>query len=130
MLPILAGCCACRKGSPVIGNLEETGWVLVELMDKEAVTDVSIRFDASSKMLYGNSTCSRLYAGYHLYEKETGNIEFLQPGHTHEEGCTENSETVKLAEILQKVSTVKIDGGHLLMIDSSQNIVAIFRQQK
>lgn len=127
IIPIISGCCACRKGSPVIGNLESTIWTMVELNENPITDNFTITFDASSKVLTGGFDCYKVYSGYHLFEKETGNIEFLQPG-SKGEGCPENPMINDFVAILSSVSTVKIDGGHLIMIDSSQNIVAVFKQ--
>lgn len=127
-LPIIGGCCACRKGSPVIGNLENTLWTMVELETKPITKVVTIKFDPNSKVMSGISDCQKVYAGYHLFESDTSNIEFLQPGHFGE-GCPDVPEIESLASVLSSVTTVKIDGGHLLFINSSQEIVAVFKQE-
>ncbi len=118
-------CCSCRKGSPVIGNLESTKWKLIELNEKQTNTHIIVCFNPESKVINGNCNDCILFAGYHLYEKEEGNIEFLNPGWKGEENCTEIQ---TLAEILKEINTVKIDSKHLLLIDRDGSIKAIFSE--
>lgn len=129
LFPLIGGCCACRKGSPVIGNLENTSWTMVELKTKPVSRVVTINFDPNSKVMSGICDCQKVYSGYHLFESGTSNIEFLQPGHFGE-GCPDVPEINLLTGILSSVKNVKIDGGHLLFIDSSQEIVAVFKQDQ
>lgn len=119
------GCCSCRKGSPVIGNLEQTSWKLIEINEKPSKESIIVNFDPSSKVITGNCKNCKLFGGYHLYEKEEGNIEFTTPGWKGE-NCEELSE---LTEILKEIATVKIDSGHLLLIDKEGNIKAIFSEK-
>lgn len=127
---VFSSCCACRKGSPVIGNLEKSVWQLVELSDKSIENSgISIRFDANEKMIYGTAPCNNFFGGYSLYEDAKHNIKIGNVGATRR-FCPDTEVENKFTATLQSVTQVKIEGDNLIMINAENQIVAVLAAQK
>lgn len=130
ILITMNSCCNCRKGSPVIGNLEKSVWQLVELNNKQIDNSgISIRFDANEKMIYGTAPCNNFFGGYSLYSDKTQNIKIGNVGATRKY-CPDSENEDKFAGALSTVTSIKIDGENLIMANDTGEIVAVLTAQK
>lgn len=124
---LLQSCCSsCRKGSPVIGNLESTSWILIEF-ENEMIEDsgITLIFNASKKMIEGKGTCNKFFAGYSLYDtKRENNIKISNVGSSYKY-CPDADIETRFVARLSEVVEVLIDGVHLLMMDKNREIIAV-----
>lgn len=127
---IFTACCACRKGSPIIGNLEKSEWKLIELNDKATPeSGIKIRFDANEKMIYGTAPCNNFFGGYSLYEDKVQNIKIGNVGATRK-FCPDSQVEDAFTQAISSVTLVKIEGDALLMLNAEGKIVAILEAIK
>lgn len=127
-LLILSSCCACRKGSPKVENLEQDSWKLIELTGKPVVAsegsnEVVLTFNGAEKMIYGKAPCNNFFASYSLF-KEANNIEIGPIGATRM-ACPDMELEMQFTTALSKVVRVKIEGGKLLMLDAEGELMAL-----
>ncbi|CDN31321.1 hypothetical protein BN938_1227 [Mucinivorans hirudinis] len=125
---VFTACCTCRKGSPVVGNLEKRGWELVELYGKPiTASGISLRFDAADKMIYGTAPCNNFFGGYSLFDK--GSIEIKNVGSTMKM-CPDSQDEDKFVQALHAVVNLKIEGEFLLLLDEKGEMVAVLKNQQ
>lgn len=121
---ILSSCCACRKGSPKIGSLEQDNWKLIEFKyDPIENSQIVLSFDAEKKMIYGTAPCNNFFAGYSLFKGEN-NITISNVGATRM-ACPEMDLEMNFTGALSTVTRIKIDGQHLLMLNNTGELVAL-----
>lgn len=120
----VSSCCACRQGSPRVGMLEDVTWRMIELnLDPIEDSPITLQFDGKDKMLYGQAPCNRFFGGYSLSD-ERDNIKIGNLGATRMM-CPQLELENKLMTVLANVVRVKVDGDHLLMMDSEGNLLAV-----
>lgn len=121
----LSSCCDCLKGSPKIGELEAAVWTLIEF-DNSPVenSQISLRFDAKEKMIYGSAPCNNFFAGYSLFEGNRDNIKIGVGGATRK-ACPDMTLELAFTSKLSSVVTLKIEGEHIMMINGEGSLVAI-----
>lgn len=125
----ISSCCACRKGSPQIGKLENATWRLIELnLNPIENSGITLRLDPNEKMIYGTAPCNNFFGGYSILE-EKDNIKIGNIGSTRK-ACQgmelENKFTAQLSEIVR----VKIEDDYLMMINSQGALVAVLTEVK
>lgn len=120
----ISSCCACRKGSPQIGKLENATWKLIELnLDPIENSGITLTFDPEKKMIYGTAPCNNFFGGYSLFEAQD-NIKIGNIGSTRkacQEMAVENKFTAQLSDIVM----VKIEDNYLMLINSQGALVAV-----
>ncbi len=123
---VLSSCCACRKGSPKIANLEADNWRLIEFRGEAVPTDkaVTLTFDAEKKMIYGQAPCNNFFAGYSLFKDAEHNIEISNAGATRM-FCPDTEIENGFTRELSNIKRLKIEGERLLMLDADGNLVAL-----
>lgn len=130
VLFIITSCCACRQGSPIIGNLEKSEWKLIELNDKATPeSGITLRFDANEKMMYGTAPCNNFFGGYSLYQDKVQNIKISNVGATRK-FCPDSQLEDTFTQMVTNVTLVKIEGDSLIMLSSEGKIVAILEAIK
>lgn len=119
-----SSCCACRQGSPKIGELENATWRLIELkLNPIEDSRITVRFDGTTKMIYGEAPCNNFFASYSL-TTEKDNIVVGAVGATRK-ACPEMDLEMEFTGVLGSVVRVKTEGDHLLMIDGQGALVAV-----
>lgn len=122
-------CIPCRQSAPTIGALESGLWRLVEYDSAPVEASViTLRFDASQKMVNGTAACNNFFAGYTLREGVERNVSFFNVGATRmycPDSGLEDSFTAALPSVVQ----LKIDGEHLMLIDSLGSLCAVMRYE-
>lgn len=127
---MFTSCCNCRKGSPKIGELENTTWQLIELTNKSIDNSgISIRFDANEKMIRGTAPCNNFFGGFSLSDDKNSNIKIGNVGATRK-FCPDSENEDKFAMLISTVTKVQIEGDTLLMMNPENEIVAILVAQK
>lgn len=122
---LLSSCCACRKGSPVIGNLEQDSWKLIEYAGKPiSASGIVLTFNAAEKMINGTAPCNNFFASYSLF-KEQNNIEIGPVGATRM-ACPDMDLEMKFTADLNHVVRLKIEGSNLLMLNAEGELIALF----
>ncbi len=123
---LFTACCACRKASPKIANLEADNWRLVEFRGEAVPTDkaITLTFDAEKKTIYGQAPCNNFFAGYSLLEKAEHNIEISNVGATRMY-CPDTQIEDGFTRELNFVKRIKIEGGRLLMLNAEGDLVAL-----
>lgn len=125
---LLSACCACRKGSPKIANLEADDWRLIEFLG-EAVPEakaVTLTFDAEKKTIYGQAPCNNFFANYSLFKDPMHNIDIANAGATRM-FCPDTEIEDGFVRRLTDIKRLKIEGGRLLMLDGEGNLVALLQ---
>lgn len=119
-------CCACRKGSPKIANLEADNWRLIEFRGEAVPTDkaITLTFDAGKKTIYGQAPCNNFFAGYSLFKEAEHNIEISNVGATRMY-CPDTEIEDGFTRDLSGVKRLKIEGERLLMLDGEGDLVAL-----
>lgn len=122
----LSSCCACRKGSPKIANLEADNWRLIEFQGEAVPTNkaVTLTFDPEKKMIYGQAPCNNFFAGYSLFKDAEHNIEIGNAGATRKY-CPDTEIEDGFTRELTNIKRLKIEGERLLMLDAGGNLVAL-----
>lgn len=122
----LSSCCACRKGSPKIANLEADKWRLTEFRGEAVPTEKSVvlTFDAEKKMVYGKAPCNNFFGGYSLFEDPQHNIEITNVGVTRML-CPNTRIEDGFVRELSDVKRLKIEGDRLLLLDAQGDLVAL-----
>lgn len=127
---ILSSCCACRKGSPKIGELESATWQLIELTQNPIKdSGISIRFDPEKKMIYGTAPCNNFFGGFSLLKDKNQNVKIGNVGATRK-FCPDSENEDKFAMLISTVTNVKIDGENLLMVNAEGELIAILVAKK
>lgn len=125
----ISSCCACRKGSPQIGKLENVTWKLIELnLDPIENSGITLTFDPAKKMMYGTAPCNNFFGGYSLFDAKD-NIKIGNVGSTRKacpEMALENKFTAQLSEIVR----IKIEDEYLMLINSQGALVAVLTEVK
>lgn len=123
---ILSSCCACRKGSPKIANLEADNWKLIEFQGQAVPTDkaVTLTFDPEKKMIYGQAPCNNFFAGYSLFKDADHNIEISNAGATRK-FCPDTEIEDGFTRELSNIKRLKIEGERLLMLNAGGDLVAL-----
>lgn len=123
---ILSSCCACRKGSPKIANLEADNWKLIEFQGQAVPTDkaVILTFDPEKKMIYGQAPCNNFFAGYSLFKDADHNIEISNAGVTRK-FCPDTEIEDGFTRELSNIKRLKIEGERLLMLNAGGDLVAL-----
>ncbi len=114
---LLTSCCACRKGSPKIGNLEETSWQVSEALSAPVAPGaLSLRFDKYTKQLLGEAPEGAFFANYAIQEGEH-NVVIRELG----------GQAIRnpFVSSLRRVVRLKMEGQRLLMLDGEGNLVAL-----
>lgn len=127
----LSSCCSpCRKSSPVIGDLENATWMLIEFrLNPVENSPISMHFNAAEKMVAGNAPCNNFFAGYTLTDDSRRNISFSNVGSTMKT-CPDMELEQAFTRALPGVTRVKIEGDYLMMSDSLDNLVAVLEKAK
>lgn len=124
-----SSCCACRKGSPVVGNLENATWTLVEFQGKAVQNSpITLHFNAQDKMIYGTAPCNNFFAGYTLLSQEN-NIQIHNVGASLMM-CPDMDLEGAFTRDLGTVARVKLEGDNLLLLNGEGNLVAILERAK
>ena len=125
---LLSACCACRKGSPKIANLEADDWRLIEFLGAAVPTEkaVTLTFDDAEKIIYGQAPCNNFFAGYSLYEDPEHNIEIKNAGVTRMY-CPDTEIEDGFVSRLTEIKRLKLEGERLLMLDGEGNLVALLQ---
>lgn len=125
---LLSACCACRKGSPKIANLEADDWRLIEFLGESVPAEkaVTLTFDAAQKTIYGQAPCNNFFAGYSLYEDAKHNIDITNAGATRMY-CPNTEIEDGFVRRLTDIKRLKFEGGRLLMLDGDGNLVALLQ---
>lgn len=123
---VLSSCCACRKGSLKIANLEADNWRLIEFRGEAVPTDkaVTLTFDAEKKMIYGQAPCNNFFASYSLFKDAEHNIEISNAGATRM-FCPDTEIENGFTRELSNIKRLKIEGERLLLLDADGNLVAL-----
>lgn len=123
---ILSSCCACRKSSPKIANLEADNWKLIEFQGQAVPTDkaVTLTFDPEKKMIYGQAPCNNFFAGYSLFKDAEHNIEISNAGATRK-FCPDTEIEDGFTRELSNIKRLKIEGERLLMLNAGGDLVAL-----
>lgn len=123
---LLSACCACRKGSPKIANLEADNWKLIEFLGEAVPNDkaVTLTFDPEKKMIYGQAPCNNFFAGYSLFKEAEHNISIGNAGATRK-FCPDTEIEDGFVRQLSNITRLKIEGERLLMLDAQGNLVAL-----
>lgn len=123
---LFTACCACRKGSPKIANLEADSWRLIEFRGEAVPTDkaITLTFDAEKKTIYGQAPCNNFFAGYSLFKDAEHNIEIANVGATRMY-CPDTEIEDGFTRELGQVKRLKIEGGRLLMLNGEGDLVAL-----
>ncbi|MEG1607700.1 MAG: META domain-containing protein [Mucinivorans sp.] len=124
---LLSSCCACRQGSPVVGNLENAVWRVIEIGGKEfPKSGISLTFNAQDKTIYGAAPCNNFFAAYTLSKDKKQNINIHNVGASMRM-CPESEMVAEtaLTRALTSVVLLKIEGSNLLMVDAQGQLVAI-----
>lgn len=120
----ITGCCACRKGSPQIGKLENTTWELIELNLNPVVNSgITMRFDAEKKMIYGQAPCNNFFGGYSLLEQRH-NIQISNIGSTRR-ACPDGALEQKFTSELHNVVRVKVESDYLMLLSEDDSLIAV-----
>lgn len=134
LLASLSSCCIpCTQSQPKIEALEGATWTLVEMQNRPVENaPITLHFNAADKMVSGTAPCNNFFAGYHLLaptKTSTRNIEFLNVGGTLKY-CPDTDLEQTFTRILPTIKRVKIDGEHMLMINASDSLMAVFVRAK
>ncbi len=131
IVTIMVGCCKpCNQSAPKIGDLESGVCTLIEFKYNPIEnSQITVRFDAAEKMMYGTAACNNFFGGYTLSNNKQDNIKFANVGATRKY-CPDMEIENKFTESLQSVTKVKIDGNHLMFINSLDEMVALFVKEK
>lgn len=123
----MVSCCACRNGSPKIGQLEATKWRLVEFGGKTVPAEKSIvlTFNGKEKMIYGDAPCNNFFASYATKEGETNNIAISKSGATRM-FCPDSEVEDAFVRQLESIVTVKVEADNILLINANGDLIAIF----
>ncbi|WP_298065121.1 META domain-containing protein [uncultured Rikenella sp.] len=123
---VMGSCCACRKGSPKIANLETDDWKLIEFRGEAVPSDkaVTLTFDPEKKMIYGQAPCNNFFAGYSLFKDAEHNIEIANAGATRK-FCPDTEIEDGFTRELTNIKRLKIEGGRLLMLNAEGDLVAL-----
>lgn len=123
---LLSACCACRKGSPKIANLEADNWRLIEFQGETVPEDkaVTLTFDAEKKTIYGQAPCNNFFAGYSLFKDAEHNIEISNAGATRK-FCPDTEIEDGFVAQLTNIKRLKVEGEQLLMLDADGNLAAL-----
>lgn len=129
-LAAVSCCSPCRKSAPVIGDLENATWMLIEFkLNPIENSPISLHFNAAEKMMYGTAPCNNFFAGYTLYDDPKHNIRFSNVGATMK-ACQDMELEMKFTRELPSVYKVKLEGDYLMMSDSLNNLVAVLEKAK
>lgn len=126
---LMSACCACRKGSPKIANLEADDWKLIEFKN-QAVPDaksVTLTFNPEKKMIYGKAPCNNFFAGYSLLEPGKGqldNIKISGAGATRK-FCPDSEIEDGFTRELSNITRLKVEGDKLILLDTDGNMIAL-----
>ena len=126
----ITSCCACRQGSPKIGDLENAQWKLIELNGNTVGnTEILLTFDANEKMIYGKCPCNNFFAGYSLSNADDNNIKITNPGATRK-FCPDSQIEDEFASKIGTITTVKLEGqDKIMLIDAAGELVAVLDKQ-
>lgn len=118
-------CIPCFLASPLIGDLENYTWRLVEFQGTAIRnSNITMRFDPNEKMVYGTADCNNFFGGYVLYDDFLHNIKFQNMGSTRK--YCPNSELEELfVSSLARVVDVKMEGDNMLFIDDRGELLSI-----
>ncbi len=124
----LTGCCSyCGPTSTKITDLEMGSWRVIEI-NQTAIEDsqITLTFDPEEKVVYGTAPCNNFFASYTLFKAKgtERNIEFKNGGGTMRL-CPDTELEEAVTRALPTVSRVKLEGENLLLIDSSEELVAV-----
>lgn len=124
----VTSCCACRKGSPKIANLEADNWRLIEFMGEAVPAEkaVTLTFDPEKKTIYGQAPCNNFFAGYSLFKEPEHNITIANAGATRK-FCPDTEIEDGFVRQLTNITRLKIEGERLLMLDAEGNMVALLQ---
>lgn len=127
---LVTSCCACRQGSPKIGDLENAKWKLIELNGNEVVNyEIVLTFDAAEKMIYGQCPCNNFFAGYSLINEDENNIKIMNPGATRKY-CPDSKIEDEFAAKIGTITTVKLEGNDTIMLlNEAGELVAVLDKQ-
>lgn len=131
---IATSCCVpCGKSSPKIGDLEQSTWTLIEMNNTPVENSpITLHFNAADKMVNGTAPCNNFFGGYHLLTPKKGakeNIKFSNMGATMKY-CPDMDLEQQFTRILPTINRVKIEGEHLLMINSGDSLMAVLVRAK
>lgn len=123
---LLTACCACRKGSPTLANLEVDDWRLIEFRSEAVVQEQSIvlTFDPEKKMIHGKAPCNNFFSNYTLLDSKTANIQIGAGGATRK-FCLNAAVEEGFVRMLPQVTRLQIEGDKLLMINAQGELVAL-----
>lgn len=124
-------CCSpCKKSAPVIGDLENATWMLIEFkLNPVENSPISLHFNAAEKMVYGTAPCNNFFAGYTLLDDKQHNIRFSNAGATMK-ACPDMELEQNFTREMPNVTKVKLEGDYLMMSDSTGNLVAVLEKAK
>jgi heat shock protein HslJ/uncharacterized lipoprotein NlpE involved in copper resistance len=123
---------ATTAGGGVIGSVESTHWKLVSLGETSVSSDSTIKeayfeLDPSSHRVSGSVGCNRLMGSYALKGSE---IKFDRMAGTMMM-CPQGMDTERdFLQALSNANTWKMDGGRLVLVDSSGKVLARFEAGK
>lgn len=121
----LSSCCACRQGSPKIGDLEAAQWKLIEFNDTTVNNSgIVLTFNGAEKMIYGQAPCNNFFASYSLLEGDKDNIHIGPCGAT-KKYCPDSQLEDAFTMRFESITTLKIDGDKLLLIDKQGTLVGV-----
>ena len=123
---LFTACCACRQGSPKIGDLENSSWKLAELNGNEIANyDIVLSFDPAEKMIYGKCPCNNFFASYSLGDTKENNIKIMNPGATRKY-CPDSQIEDEFAAKIGTITTIKLEGNDkIMLIDNNGALIAI-----
>ncbi len=122
----------CAKSAPEIGELEQGVWQLIELnLNPVENSEITLKFDANEKMVYGTAHCNNFFAGYTLFDAKgtKPNIEFKNIGST-KKMCPDTKQEEEFLAILPAIERVKLEGENLLLIDTLNQMRAVMVKMK
>lgn len=121
------------KSSPKIADLESATWILIELNNNPVENSpITLHFDATDKMVNGTALCNNFFSGYQLFTPKKGerrNVEFRNVGGTMKY-CPDMQIEQSFTSQLPTISQIKIEGEHMLMINSLDSLIAVFVRAK
>lgn len=126
----MTSCCACRQGSPKIGQLEDSKWRLTELDGKQVAKEQSVvlTFNANEKMIYGEAPCNNFFAGYSTVKGETNNIAIGHAGATRK-FCPDSEIEDKFVMQLSNIVTIKVESNNLLLLNNEGDLIGILSKE-